>query len=458
MNNRLIGILTALLGALVAYMVYTSYEYYEEETDTGWQKEARRNHFLAAELYGKKIDIAARSYDSYLDLDSLEDFETVFIAESGQVLSEKRLMTLLEWVHKGGHLIVAAQQPSDWNNDRILEYFDLTATRTDFESIDNIFDIAQDESTPVTNEDEKEDKKLEDTDTVDKDSKQSKKFSDKIKEINKQLGELSQGEDETLSEAEKIEKFEQSIASKELTELRFENTDYTLKAHFSPGVKLGHPSFENSDFTPSNYDYELVYWAGDDWGLHLVQIEKGAGLVSVLSDPSIIDSNNIGYFDHAFLWQILIEGGNQLAIIYGSDMPSLWFMLKTYMPEVLLAFSLFVLAWLWYQIPRFGAVRVSEHQVRRSILEHISASSHFLWKGGWQRKLIKPVQDDIKRQAEKIIPAYSTASEEQQITLLATQANLNPDAVRAAMQALDENNEERFVSHIKVLQRIKDSL
>jgi len=462
MSNRIVGAISLAFTLIIVYLAYSSLEYYEEEVDTGWSKEARRNQYLAAELYAKGLGLETKSYDSFLKLDVLDDINTIFIAESGQILSQNRLDSLLKWVEGGGHLIVAAQKPSDWNNDRILAHFGLTVEKTDYYSVEALNnDLFSDFGSDQDNEDSRTEDSSQGKEDSDGDAKapsKPQKMSERLKEINDHMEELTRSKNQKRDLAENISEYESSIDVDELTKLRFESIDYTLNAHFYSGIKLVASQVDEQE-GQEGYSHEIVYSAGDEWGKHLVQIESGLGLVTILSDPSVVDSKNIGYFDHAFLWQILI--GNeygQLVILYGSDMPSLWFMLRTFMPEMLLTFAAFVIAWLWYQMQRFGSICESDYQVRRSILEHISASAYFLWRGGWQRLLLKPIQKEIQRIAERTIPAFSSASDEDRLNLLAAQADLSPDIVKNAMQALDENNEERFLSTVKVLQRIKDSL
>lgn len=455
MNNRVLIVVGTFLTILLAYVAYTSLEYYEEDKDTGWSKQARRNRFYAAELYAKSIDVAANSYDSYLKVPGLDDIDTLFIAESGQVISEKRLAELMEWVSDGGHLIVAAHPPSNWHNDRILEYFDLSAVHSDYDFYDED-DLEQAEI--ETNESDGTAMPSDEQDKI-REKKKKEKLSDQLKKYNEELtsGELDDAETPESS-LKKAQLFEQSIEADEITKLRFKNINYELRAQFDVSAGLSHPSFgENAD-TNQNSNYRLLYWAGDDWATHLVQLELGYGLVSVLSDPGVFDSSHISYFDHALLWQILIEGGDTLVLLYGSDMPSLWYMLKTFMPEVLVAFTCFVFAWLWYRMQRFGSVRRVDYHIRRSILEHIAAASGYYWRGGWQSKLLKPVQFDINHRAEKVLPAYSSASDDVRWELLAAVTHMETDTIKAAMQASAGLNEESFTQIIKTLQRIKDSL
>jgi len=147
-----------------------------------------------------------------------------------------------------------------------------------------------------------------------------------------------------------------------------------------------------------------------------------------------------------------------MAILYGTDMPSLGFMLRVFMPEVLIAFSTFMVMWIWFSMRRFGPVREKIIRIRRSSAEHIAASAGYMWRGNWQTELLLPVREDIRQQAEKRVSGYDVAADSKRLKMLSELSGHTEDTVKAAMTSSDKLNEDNFQKTVRTLQRIRDSL
>jgi len=447
--NRTSLILSVLLTAFTIYLVYVFVEYYEEEQDLGWTQAAIRNPFLAAELYTEKMGVEVASFDSFLKIENLYDYDTLFLAETGQIISEKRLEELLDWIDQGGHLIVAAQRVIPEDSDRLFQAFDLSSYRTDYEG--SVFD------SPLFDLDDNALQPDDDEDSSQEDGKDEPKVSDTLRKINEEL--RKQGlvaDDETeVSFEEQVANYEQRVDEEELSQIEFTGIDGVLMVRFKPSIALDHPAFSEEYW--QNDSYEPIYWRGSHYGTHLLQLERGSGMLTVLSDSELFRSDHIIYFDHTYLWDSIVGTGS-VAILYGSNMPSLWFMLRSFMPETLIAFAGFIFAWIWFQRQRFGPVHVPVLTVRRSSAEHIFASASFSWRGAWQQQLLEPVRKEIHQQAEKRLYQYDQAEPEEQIQLLAARCEVEPAYVADAMQSDKKHNEDSFYRTVRLLQKIRESL
>jgi len=447
MNNRVSILLSGLLAVLIGYLIYTFFEYYDEERDLGWGRNAQKNPFLAIGKFSETYGVTVESVDSILKIASLDSYDTLFITQSGQVLSENRMQELLGWVNAGGHLIVAAQRPSGEERDRLFEYFDIKLHTTDFKRsvFDNdIFDEAEDDE---LTEEEKKNREVEN----------KKKFIDQLREFNENLkkqGLLGESEEDKSPQENTLE-YEKTVDAELLTKLTFEDVPGELRIEFNPEIAISHPAFDEEDWDEEKY--QPTYWRGENNGTHFLQLNSGDGLVTVISDSEIFRSENIANFEHAYLWYIL-TGGATAAIVYGSNMPSLWYMLVVFMPELLLALGVFICAWIWFNIRRFGPIREENIQVRRSSAEHIQASAGYMWRGGWQGSLLAPVREEIQQQAEKLIAGYDSAEQNERVNLLSLACKLDSSAVSAAMESNEDLNEESFYQTVRILQKIRESL
>jgi len=467
MSSRYSTIISIFLSVLCAYLIYAFVEYYEEEQDLGWGKEARKNPFLAAQLYSESRGHVIQSYDSFLKIPSLDEIDTLFIANTGQVISDKRLDALSRWVDRGGHLLIGAKGVIEADSDRVFEYYDLSSAASDHDGGafgEDFFDDlkAPEEESASLQPDEESDISTEDEESeqvVGGDSNKNKrKFSDELRKLNDELrkqGLIENASGEEKSYRQTVADYEAAVAVKEMSLLRFGSDEYDIRVQFNPEIILQHGVFDDGEWYSEKF--EPIYWRGSEYGIHFLQLEQGDGLVTVMSDSNVFRSDNIDKFDHALFWQVL-TGSGSIAILYGSNMPSLWYMLKAFMPEILLSFAAFIVAWIWFNIRRFGPVRPLSINQRRSAAEHISASAGYTWRGGWQGDLLAPLRDDVQQFAEKRLASYDELNDRKRMDILAQVSGLHVDVVIDAMTTKKKLNEENFYRIVKILKRIRESL
>lgn len=460
MSNRKSIILVVLVLLLAGYLFFMLFEYYEEQIDRGWGREALRNPFLAVQLLSEQQGAYIESADSHLKLSELNRFDTLFLAQSGQVLSDEKMTELLSWVERGGHLLVAAQKTIDWENDRLFGYFEISTTETAFEN--NIFDddffkeMTQegDEISPASEASSDAD------DEGEHDAKQQTKkrdIGDALRKLNEEIirqGEQAKAEEKQQSYREQVAVYEKAVPTDELTLLNFDGVPDSLRVRINPAIALSHPALEDENWAA---DYQFNYARGSDYGIHFMQLGVGSGVVTVLSGSELFHSDNAARFDHAYFWRLL-TGDGAIALLYGANMPSLWLMLTTYMPEFIYVFSAFVVLWIWFSLRRFGPIREQVITVRRSAAEHISASAGYLWRGGWQMALLKPVREDIVHQAERKLAGFDHADDLQKASILARVCDIPEATIVSALDGDIKHNEDSFYKTVQILQRIRESL
>lgn len=480
MTNRVSIILSVFLLALCGYMMVTFLEYYTEEKDLGWSREALQNPFLAAQLYREQQGATVLSADSYLKLDDLYSYDTLYLTDSNLILSDERLQELLEWVQDGGHVVAGVSPASEQESNRLLEYFEFGVEKTGFDPSlfgDDFFDDLGSDDEPGSGSDaSSESGRRENSDTASPPSETSKssrpgkdreltdqqrreakarRFEEQMRKFNDAMREQGLVSDDAKPKTltEKIAAYEAKIPADDLTQLSFQGVDSQLYVLFDRSIELDHPAFYEGWEADS---YKLDYWRSSQYGVQFAQVSYGDGLVSVMAGTRVFDSNNIGHFDNAYLWEVL--SGDAIAILYGSNMPTLWFMVRTFLPEILLAFSLFTLLWVWHSAQRFGPVREPAITVRRSFAEHIAAAAGFYWRQNWQPELLAPAREDIIKRAEARLAGYLQASEGKRIKLLAQECGLDETLVVDAMSTSQKLNEEAFTRVVKTLQRIREKL
>jgi hypothetical protein len=99
----------AIVGALVvggAWWFFTSFERVPERRWVGFQGEARRNSFLAAERLLARLGVRVRHVKTPAELRELPADGTLILPDRRDALPPDARRRLVEWVEGGGHLIV----------------------------------------------------------------------------------------------------------------------------------------------------------------------------------------------------------------------------------------------------------------------------------------------------------------------------------------------------------------
>jgi hypothetical protein len=462
MSNKLSIILITGLLALAGYLFLSFFEPYEEIEDLGWSKAALRNPLLAAQLFVRQINsdqaVDVKSLSNFEMLEDLQAVDMIFISNSSQVLSEKRLAALLDWLRAGGHLIVAAQSPQHSDNDRLLTYFSITTEPTDFKAnpVAGLFDaqISADPVAPVAddtvtktapiNEPSSTSPEQDDADT------KTKKMSELLREYNERVRQGIEEPQQAIVDA--------SIVPQErLTSLSFDGGFSDISVEFNPRRGLHHPFFDWDKEAPFE-GWQPFYWQGDDYGVHFLQIYVTDGLLTVMSDGAIWQSQNIGKADHAFLLQVLAANSEKVRFFYGAQMPSIFQLMRRWLPELIFALAVWLLAWLLYRGQRFGPIRQQQITTRRSMQEHIFASAAHHWRQRQMQSLLKPLRDDIARHARRSLPNYDNQDVRDQYSQLSSKSNLSESQVEYAMNNTTAKTEDKFLAQIQSLQMIRKSL
>jgi len=205
-------------------------------------------------------------------------------------------------------------------------------------------------------------------------------------------------------------------------------------------------------------------WANSAGNItHILQLDYGDGLITVLTDPWIWNNDNIGKFDNAWLlWYLTQE--SEVTLHYQTappkpDTPNLLAVLLRYFPEALIALVLLLVFWLWHKGQRYGALLPAAPRARRQLEEHLRASADFLLRRLGRAALIQMLQQDILQHAQERLPSFASVDESAHIKLLAQLSRRPQSQVKSAMQAPSKHpSAADFSRQVKDLQTLRNAL
>jgi hypothetical protein len=407
-----------VLLALVGWGLYMSIEFYEESEESGWSREALFNPYLAAQQFMSGSDIGITDADSLARLDQLDQLEglgTLFFSDDNQVSTPRQLRQVMDWLEQGGNVIYSAND-IEHDEDLLLSEFAVEVELPERES----------------DEDDTE-----------------KTLGETLREYNRQI-ENGKSREEVMREFGKPEQ--------SLTRIRFDEDIGELEIAFNSSRILKHSGFDDDDDDDdSENGYQPFSWSNSEYGVHLMQFEVGAGLLTILSDPGIWTSYRIDQHDHAYLLWLLSSDEGNFAILHSILRDSVWELMLRHGRELLIVAGLLIATLLWRLGSRFGRLLPRDLSRRRALGEHFSSVSHYLWHRRRGEYLLTPLRQAVLRRASLSLGGFARAQPTRQYELIAERCKLDTRAIAQALNHQDFN-ETSFVQTVRLLKQIEQSL
>ena len=200
-----------------------------------------------------------------------------------------------------------------------------------------------------------------------------------------------------------------------------------------------------------------TYYAANNYGVQLLQMDYGEGSVTLLTDMSLWSNNRINCLDHAYFLKYLVAS-DDVAIIYRFQKSSLLSLMWTHAKLYVLLSLSFIFLWLWHKSQRFGPLLELNISQRRSLLEHINASAVFVWRKGSIDTMIEPLRSAIRTQMLKHHSGFKYMTPDEQYKIIARITHLDPDQIRWAFDKTEIEKPLVLERLVKLLQTIKDRI
>ena len=436
MKKVLLTWLPIILIALLVWAFKTFYESYDKEVHSGYSIEARKNPFLAAQLFLQRNNVNVIEKTDVLDFSLIGTNETVFLSNvDDMILTQSQIDKALDWVDSGGFLIVGVGDEIQ-GNASILERFDID---------------------PI--------EYIDDNDNYLIDDGEFKPLSQRLRELNEEIDERN----ENGEPAEEDVSFEELLVSdfqKDATYYQVSLGDDVgeLNLQVVDNIVLNHPQVGeqyDDEYVSGNYEdtYDLSAQVSDAKGARVLQFHYGQGTFTALSSSVMWETDLIGEADHAFFLAYFVPENATIRFFYNVISPSLSSLLKHYFSESILIVFVLLMLWLWRSSLRVQGIKNEVTSQRRAFSEHLKASADFLLAKEQYSLLLTPIHSDINNGMRLLYPGYLDMAQAKQISLISTTTKLPIETIEAWFEALKNvEDQEQIIATIKVGNVIRNKI
>jgi hypothetical protein len=422
------GLLLVALCWLGLY-VLQQLQPYEETIEHGPSPEARANDYLAAELFLRQQKITVKRADGLDVLTGLPSAgQTLMLLGPRRNMTPRQARQVLDWAAKGGHLLFVAEEVWDEeegrSGDLLLDSLGVQQSSTYEEETDG-------EDSEATNE-------AVDDEPVDVESDGDAATEDDVDSADQDESAPTAGEDEEAAEEDRYP---------ELTKIYLENEEAPAYAEFDTGYHL---------LDTENRAYA---WANSGEATHMLQLEHGEGLVTVVTDAWLWQNDSIGDYDNAWLLWYLSQD-SAVTLVYSAERDDLFSQLFRHYPAALAALALLIALLLWHVGMRHGPLQAPQLHARRQLEEHLRAGADVLLRRAGQQHLLSNLQRDILRRARHRHPGFERLAVAEQWQVLGRLTRLPSGAISTAMRPLPAQrlSAADFTRQVANLQTLRNAL
>jgi hypothetical protein len=393
---------TALL-AVLAGLFFATCEPYEAEYHTGYRGEAARNPYYAAQVLLTRMGMPAESFSHVGSLSALPpESSTLVIPTPRRAVDPETSRRLLDWVDRGGHLVLVTWQL--WDDPKRTP--DPILDELGIHQFMNRDDDADDGAAPEAEPDEPE-----------------------------------------------AEAPDDDQPAPDWSEVDFPDRDAPLRARFDPDFRI-----EVRDDASESLILEI---GDDDTGSHWVTLRHGKGLVTALTDDGFMTTPKIGDLDHAELvYRMSRLGGHRGPVwfVYGDARPSALQLLWRHGWMVSVAAALLLAIWVWSASRRFGPLAGEPPAERRELMEHVRAAGRLEWKNGAASALLAAAREAVLARLRERHPGLQSLDPAEQARALEKLSGLPRTRVADALASGGETDAARFAAKVAILEKLRRSL
>ncbi|MGH8433324.1 MAG: DUF4350 domain-containing protein [Pseudomonas sp.] len=413
------------LGLLGIYLL-SRVSPYQTTIKHGPAPEVAANPYLAAEHFLRNRGLSVQRADGLEVLPSLPNQgQTLLLLGDRKHMTPRQAERVLGWAAKGGHLLFVAErvwdQDAGKSGDLLLDRLHIQQRLTE--------DLDDEEDAEASKADADNPAPAEQNAASDEDRPASASDNEQPTDTEEPNPDNEQSADEDRYP--------------ELTKLYLENENAPAYISF------------DTDFHLYDAKNQAQAWANSSDSTHMLQLNHGDGLITVLTDSWIWQNHGIGSYDNAWLLWYLTQD-SAVTLLYRAERDDLASLLLRNFPEALVALALLIALTLWSVGLRQGPLQAPASRARRQLEEHLRGSADFLHRCSGQHSLLQALQRDIQRQARRRHPGFERLDVAAQWQILGRLTRLPTSAISQAMrplppQRLSAADFTRQVAHLQTL-------
>ncbi|WP_111656085.1 DUF4350 domain-containing protein [Isoalcanivorax indicus] len=434
MNRRLLVLLASMVVLVLVGWLVTQVERYRYISHDALATSVQRNPFHAAETLLQQRGHRTRTLHGADSLFPLPAEDTLLILDRTRgSASIEQSWDLLDWVARGGHLIIAAPRAPDMDQPArehpLLDALNITVERSEV-AVAHVL-----------------------TETP---------FDDLwlgLEGLMQRhcIGATSDG----MSDA-----CERVMCGRRRTlyDTRLNTDNGTRRiALDSRATLVALPlASDFSDDTDVWYEGSPVLAIGDnEAGRQLLQVGWGDGQVTVMTELAPWYNDQLHYLDHAWLLADIAADHPRIWFIQGVTLPRLHVWAWQQAAPLILALLLLLVLFIWRYLPRRGPALEDASERPGDFIDHLLASGRLLWREQRRTVLLNGLRDAVKAR----MPRHG-ATAAQQRAAAARLSGLPEEAIEAALNhpvnpttdRHDADDASTFRDYVNTLQTLRRSL
>jgi hypothetical protein len=203
---------------------------------------------------------------------------------------------------------------------------------------------------------------------------------------------------------------------------------------------------------------EVYYHAGDELGYTFVQIERGQGLITLMTEVEIWNNHQISEFDNVVLLTGMLSGIDTLYMMVPKERQHWFALLFSFAPYFLGIGGILLFTFLWRKAVRFGPTYHLPGKEHVVFSQHIEAAGQYYWTHQQQYVLLDSVRAVILQALIRRWPTVALSDLEKQIHLLSELSGWQTETIKELVFGHEPLNEGAFTKRIIGLQKLRNML
>lgn len=202
----------------------------------------------------------------------------------------------------------------------------------------------------------------------------------------------------------------------------------------------------------------VFYSAGDEVGATFAQMERGDGLISLLTEVNIWNNYQIDDFDNVELLLALTSTSENVLFFSSKELPHWFSILYDFSPYFIwLGIALILLA-MWRAAVRFGPVLKEDKQSFSPFSDHIHAAGEYYWRNQQSEQLLQGLRDSVLLVFYKKRPQLKGAEQAEVLHALSELSGWQESTLQEILYNNNTLNESQFTRLVEALQSLRNTL